>query len=238
MTESRIKSLSDGRPVHLIRDMKAEHRLSEQELDELGVIYPAMRDRTTLNAFRELRGKLMRMTGQQNFTCTISSVSPTGDTSRLAINLGAVFAFDRSRTAIVVDCDSGYNLFDAIVPTADKGLIDFIENEHDDLSVLIHESGMPRLRIVPSGELSDTRAECFESDRMKEIMTEIKYRYPDRFIIINAPNMNLSSEVQSLANISDMVIFEVPYASVIEQDVKDAIQFIGQEKVAGVVFSR
>lgn len=235
-----VKSLTGkSRHGHIVRDMKTEHRLSESELDELGIIYPGMSDRGVLNAYRELRGKLFRLSDNKNFVCLTSSLAPKGDSSACAINLGAVFAFDRARSAIVIDCDARENLFDKLLPdTENRGLIDFIENEDEDLSSLIRESGVPRLRIIPSGALSETSAEMFESRRMKEIISEIKNRYPDRFVFVNAPNMNLASEVQSLAAISDMTLFDVPYASVLEEDVRDAIETIGEDKVAGIIFSQ
>ena len=79
---------------------------------------------------------------------------------------------------------------------SDNGLIDFIENDLDDISILIQESGIERLRIIPAGNVIETSTESLESIRMREIVTELKKRYPDRYIFINAPSMRLSSEVQ------------------------------------------
>jgi Mrp family chromosome partitioning ATPase len=70
---------------------------------------------------------------------------------------------------------------------------------------------------------------------MREIVTELKKRYPDRYIFINAPSMKLSSEVQVLANVSDQVVFQLDSGTVDEQQVTEAVEMIGPEKVAGVV---
>ena len=70
---------------------------------------------------------------------------------------------------------------------------------------------------------------------MREIVTELKKRYPDRYIFINAPSMRLSSEVQVLANVSDHVVFQLDTGTVDEQQVTEAVEMIGPKKVAGVV---
>ena len=195
-----------------------------------------MEDAGLLNVYRDLRNKLTRLSRNQNFVCLVTSLSPEGETSRLAVNLGAVIAFDVSRSAIVIDCDANSNVMDEFVANEDTvGLTEFIEQNMDDTSILLNESGIDRLRIVASGEATQTRTEALESTRMKEIVLELKDRYPDRYLFINAPSIRLSSEVQILANISDMVLFQLHPGTVTPQQINEAIEVIGADKVAGVV---
>jgi len=224
--------------LHSIRDMTSSSLLSDEKKEEFGIIYPGMRDRHVLNIYRDLRNKLLRLSDYQNFVCLISSLSPEGDTAKLAMNLAAVFAFDKSRSSIVIDCDTNYNLIEDLANLEESnGLIDFIENELDDVSILIQESGIERLRIIPAGNVIETRTESLESIRMREIVAELKKRYPDRYIFINAPSMKLSSEVQVLANVSDNVIFQLDSGVVDEPQVTEAVEMIGPDKVAGIVFT-
>ncbi len=217
--------------------MSSASELSDNSKDELGIIYPGMENHELLNIYRDLRNKLLRLSDYQNFACLVSALDDEGSTSQLALNLAAVFAFDRSRSALIIDCDTNWSILDEICAQQDDiGLIDFIENELDDVSLLIHESGINRLRIVPSGKVTETRTEALESVRMREIVLELKKRYPDRYIIINAPSMKLSSEVQILSNICDMIVFEVVSGLTDAAEIREAIEMIGQEKVAGVVF--
>ena len=223
--------------LHRIHNMKSASKLSDSRKEELKIIYPGMNDLELLNIYRDLRNKLLRLSEYGNFICLVSAMEEEGNTSLLAMNLAAVFAFDRSRSALVIDCDTNWSLLDEICAQRDDiGLIDFIENDLDDISILIHESGIERLRIVPSGKVTDTRTEALESARMREIVFELKERYPDRYIIINAPSMRLSSEVKILSNISDMVVFELLASSVESTQVTAAIEMIGQDKIAGIVF--
>ncbi len=218
--------------------MQTSTHLSDEKKEELGVIFPGMRDRQVLNIYRDLRNKLLRISDYQNFVCLLSSLSTDGNTAKLAINLAAVFAFDKSRSSIVIDCDANHSIIEQLSDLENgTGLIDFIENDLDDVSVLIQESGIERLRIIPAGNVIETRTESLESMRMREIVNELKKRYPDRYIFINAPNMRLSSEVQVLANVSDNVVFQLDSGAVDEQQVTQAVKMIGPDKVAGVVFN-
>ena len=217
--------------------MTSTATLSNEEKQSQGIIFPGMKDQFILNTYRDLRNKLQRISDYQNFVCLISSLGEDGDASLLAMNLGAVFAFDRNRSALIIDCDPKWGLLDELCAREDEfGLVDFIENDVQDLSSLIYESGIDRLRIVPSGRLTDTRTESLESTRMREIVLELKRRYEDRYIFINAPSMKLSSEVQILANVSDMVLFELVSHTTTKEKVTDAIEMLGAEKIAGIVF--
>ena len=221
---------------HAIRDMQTSTHVSDEKKEELGIIFPGMRDHHILNIYRDLRNKLLRISDYQNFVCLLSSFSPDGDTAKLSMNLAAVFAFDKSRSSIVIECDANHSLIEKLsTQESDNGLIDFIENDLDDISILIQESGIERLRIVPAGNVIETSTESLESIRMREIVTELKKRYPDRYIFINAPSMRLSSEVQVLANVSDHVVFQLDTGTVDEQQVTEAVEMIGPKKVAGVV---
>ncbi len=239
MTSTEFPGLvPSGSLPHRVRDMHSTTQLSEEKKDELRIIYPGTKNHNILNIYRDLRNKLLRLAEYENFVCLVSSIDDDGETSTLALNLAAVFAFDKSRSSLVIDCDTNWSILDELCATQDElGLIEFVENDQDDISVLIHDSGIDRLRIVPSGRVTETRTEALESLRMREIVMELKKRYPDRYIFVNAPSMKLSSEVQILSNVSDMVIFEVDAGTVTEAQVADAVEMIGSERVAGIVFS-
>lgn len=206
-------------------------------MDEMGLIHPGMEDQSILNSYRDIRNKLLKLSDYRNFVCLVTSLNSKDETSLQALNLAAVFAFDKARSALVVDCTTSSNVIDSILAVDDAlGLIDFIESDYDDLGALVYECRLDRVRIIPAGNRSETRTETLESTRMREIIIELKNRYPDRFIFINAPSMVLSSEVQVLSNVSDMVIFEMTPGTVTADQVRDALEMIGPEKVAGILF--
>jgi protein-tyrosine kinase len=233
----QVTTTTDSDARHRIRDMHSTEKLSRNELAELGIIHPGMTDQSLLNCYRDIRNKLLGLSDYKNFVCLVTSISPFEETSLLSLNLASVFALDKSRSALVVDCSADRNVIDSLISVEETiGLIDFIELDYDDMSSLLYECSLDRVRLIPAGRLTETRTETLESTRMREIIIELKQRYADRFIFINAPNMTTSSEVHVLSNISDMVLFELSPGTVTSTQVTEAIEMIGPEKVAGVLF--
>ncbi|MFT4797220.1 MAG: Mrp family chromosome partitioning ATPase [Candidatus Azotimanducaceae bacterium] len=217
--------------------MGAAAQLSEDKMDELGIIHTGTKDQKLLNSFRDIRNKLLRLSDYENFICLVTSLHAGDETGLLSLNLATVFAFDKSRSALVVDCSADRNILDDVIGDTDYvGLIDFIESDFDDTSILLNEVGIDRVRVVPNGKVANTRTEILESTRMRELVLELKSRYADRFIFVNAPNLSVSSEVQVLANISDMVLLEISAGTVSLAQISEAVEMIGTDKVAGVLF--
>jgi protein-tyrosine kinase len=217
--------------------MGAAAQLSEDKMDELGIIHTGTKDQKLLNSFRDIRNKLLRLSDYENFICLVTSLHAGDETGLLSLNLATVFAFDKSRSALVVDCSADRNILDDVIGDTDYvGLIDFIESDFDDTSILLNEVGIDRVRVVPNGKVANTRTDILESTRMRELVLELKSRYADRFIFVNAPNLSVSSEVQVLANISDMVLLEISAGTVSLAQISEAVEMIGTDKVAGVLF--
>jgi protein-tyrosine kinase len=234
---SKSRNPSSKSDDHNIRDMGAAAQLSEDKMDELGIIHTGTKDQKLLNSFRDIRNKLLRLSDYENFICLVTSLHAGDETGLLSLNLATVFAFDKSRSALVVDCSADRNILDDVIGDTDYvGLIDFIESDFDDTSILLNEVGIDRVRVVPNGKVANTRTEILESTRMRELVLELKSRYADRFIFVNAPNLSVSSEVQVLANISDMVLLEISAGTVSLAQISEAVEMIGTDKVAGVLF--
>ncbi|KZZ53142.1 hypothetical protein A3761_18035 [Oleiphilus sp. HI0123] len=96
---------------------------------------------------------------------------------------------------------------------------------------------MPRLRVVPIGDNSEGAAEYFSSDKMQRFVDEIRSRYSDRYIFIDAPPVTESSEARILTEIADMVVLVVPHGRATAEQVEAAISVIGKDKLAGLVYN-
>lgn len=221
-----------------IKQMAEIVPLSPAELDELKIVYPGMPNTAVLNTFREIRTKLVSSANKNNFVLMISSICHEGGGSFTALNMAAVFALDKTKTALLIDC----NLYQ---PTADKllgvepdfGLTDYLVNPDLDVDDIIYASGIDRLRVIPVGSHIEGGAEYFTSERMYQFVLSVKERYPDRFIIIDAPPVGLSAEGKILAELSDYLVLVVPYGKVSEQQIQAGVAAAGEDKVSGIIFN-
>ncbi|MCG6200936.1 AAA family ATPase [Psychromonas antarctica] len=221
-----------------IRNMNDEYLLTAQELDELKIIYPGCQDDKSLNDYRELRTKILKAANNENFVCMISSLTPQAGTSHIAMNLAASIALDHSKTALVIDCNSYTSCLDNYLNHPPKfGLSHFLEGDTEKIEDIIYSSGIPRLRIIPSGIRTQHAAENFSSEKMEHFISMVKIRYPDRFIILDTPPIGRYAESQILASICDMTILVVRYGKTTPSQVQVGIDLIGNGKLAGIILN-
>lgn len=222
-----------------IRRMAEIGWLSYAELDDLKIIHPGMRDPKVLNAFRELRTNLYQLAAdRKNFILLVSSIAPEGGASLISLNLGAVIALDESKTSIVVDCNVADPALHRILPIdPDYGLIDYLENITLDLKDIIYSTGVRRMRMIPMGSRGHPGTELFTSSRMRRFLQELRDRYRDRYVVIDAPSIGSSADARILAELVDYVVLVAPYGKVTESQIQASIDAVGQDKLAGVIFN-
>ena len=225
-------------PAPKIANMAELGRMSVEELSERKIIYPGMPNSGVLNTFRELRTQLMKKAESGNFVVMVTSIVPHAGTSFVATNLGAVFALDKTKTAMLIDCNLYEPTLDNLLDVApDYGLTDYLAEEKLDVNDIIYATGIPRLRVVPVGTHTEAGAEYFASTRMNGFIQNLKARYPDRYLILDAPPIGVWAEARILADISDFVVLVVPYGRVNEAQVSSAIDTLGEDKLAGILFN-
>ncbi len=222
-----------------IATMKEPNALPQELLKKNRIIFPEMQSRQVANAFREIRTKLLRQLQGQNFVTMVTSVSARGGGSFIALNLAAAFAFDDSKTALLVDCNlrdpSQHNLIGA---EPEYGLIDYLENPELVAEKIIYPSGIHRLRVIPVGRRRENVAEYFTSLRMRNLIDSVQERYSDRYIILDAPPVGESVDARILADLCDLVVVVVDYGKVTESQVMAAVDAVGKDKLAGILLNK
>ncbi len=221
-----------------IKNMELPCLWSQDELYEKKIVFTGMRQRDLLNAFREVRIRLLERSKTDNMVVLVSSVSTNGGSSFVGFNLAATFALDQHKTALYVDCNPYSSTAEKYTTQeVDEGLTQYLTDYTVPLKNIIYPSGIERLRVIPSGGSSESAAEFFNSKRMEVFVAEIKSRYPDRFIVLDAPSVQLSTEARILSKYCDHALLVVPYGSAVTEEVLAAVDAVGKERFAGLVFN-
>ncbi|AQT61409.1 polysaccharide biosynthesis protein [Cellvibrio mixtus] len=221
-----------------IKNMELPCLWTQDELYEKKVIFTGMRQRELLNAFREVRIRLLERSKSDNMVVLVSSVSKHGGSSFVGFNLAATFALDQHKTALYVDCNPYSSTAEKYTTQdVDEGLTQYLTDYTVPLKNIIYPSGIERLRVIPSGGSSESAAEFFNSKRMEVFVAEIKSRYPDRFIVLDAPSVQQSTEARILAKYCDHALLVVPYGSAVTDEVLAAVDAVGKDRFAGLVFN-
>ena len=221
-----------------IARMQEKTPLSKQALSRHRVIYPELGESGTVRAFREIRTKIIQKSQGRNCVIMVTSVTGGGGSSFVSLNLGVAFAFDAGKTALLLDCNLKNPSLHRFFGTGTfHGLTDYMENPEMDVADVIHPVGIERLRVIPSGGKREIPAEYFTSHKMKRLIEDIKQRYRERYVLIDAPPMTESADTQILADLCEYVVLVVPYGRVTDAEIDTCIKAIGEKKLVGVVFN-
>jgi|AntRauTorcE11898_2_1112593.scaffolds.fasta_scaffold01281_5 Mrp family chromosome partitioning ATPase len=220
-----------------IARMRESQPRTPQALTAMRIIHPAVSPRVT-NAFRQLRTSLLRRAGNRNFLLLVTGASEDAGASFVARNLAAAFALEETKTSLLVDCNiadpQASDLF-ADGNEALPGLTDYLDGHEPRVGRIVHETGVPRMRILPVGRSRVGGAEYFTGSRLRTLFQEILGRYPDRYVIVDAPPILTTADTRILADICHSVMLVVPYAGVTVSQVEAAVGGLPPDRFVGTV---
>ena len=106
------------------------------------------------------------------------------------------------------------------------------------LSSLILKTKVDKLSILPGGTPPHNPSELISSKQMFNLLQEVKYRYSDRFIVIDSPPPRLTAESYAISRQVDGVVVVIEYGSTSREMVSEIIKVIGKDKIIGVVLNK
>ena len=215
-----------------------ENKFIASDLDERKVIFSGLESRKITNAFRDLRTQLLQKSNNKNFTVLVSSANEGMDSSFVAINLAAAFSLDETKTSLVVDCElDNPKVHDVLGLDAELGVLDYLTDDSIDVSNVIYQVGIDRLRIIPSGKQKRQRSEYFNTVKMKLLLKSLTERYENRYIFVSGPPVTQSADTKILAEMCDYIIIVIPYGEVVNSDLQLIHDDLPKNKIVGVVFN-
>ncbi|MGO9136829.1 MAG: polysaccharide biosynthesis tyrosine autokinase [Syntrophales bacterium] len=192
-------------------------------------------------AYRVLRTRitqLIKARGDAGNTILVTSALPGEGKTLTAINLAFTFARDFMHTVLLVDADlRKQSIHEHLGYAKDKGLVDYLVDGCP-ISDLICWPGVEKLSLISGGRSITESAELLGSPRMKELVSDLKNRYPERFIIFDSSPVLAGADVQAFVPLVDYILFVVQAGKTSMEDVDHALQFLPQEKILGFVLNR
>lgn len=235
----RQKAISRKASAEAIARMKESALRTRSDLAALHIISPDLGNNPTVQAFREIRTRVAQQMQAQNGIIMVTGVSGGGGNSFVSRNLAVAFAFDAGSTSLLVDCNfhnpSLHNFLHD--KEKSKGITDYLDDPELTLGEIIHPVGIQRLRVMPTGTRHDVTNEYFLSDRVRHLLSEIRDRYPERYVILDAPPMTESADARILEGLCDYVLLVVPYATLTTEQIDNCIKSIDSRKLIGVIFN-
>lgn len=161
-------------------------------------------------SFRSIRSSLQFLYKKQNSegskTLMItSSVSSEGKTF-CALNIATVFALSEKKTVIIGLDLRKPKLFKEFNLVNEVGVVNYLINQKT-VDEIINHTPIPYLDVIVSGPIPPNPSEILMSERMKELIEELKTKYD--YIILDTPPVGLVSDAIELAQYCDITLYIV-----------------------------
>ena len=164
-------------------------------------------------------------------------MTPRKAKSFVCANLGVSIAQSLEQQALIIDCDLRRPSLQGLFGLKhQKGLTNYLR-DGDNLSNLIHTTGLPKLSIIPSGLPPDNPSELLSSNKMPAMLEELANTYEDHLILLDSPPFHAASEALVLSQLVDKIVLVVRWGKSGRENVKKMIELVGREKIIGVVFN-
>ena len=189
--------------------------------------------------YNKLRSSIIALTEGEKFlnTVMVTSTLTNEGKSMTALNLAISLAKEHDHTVLLVDADlrrpSVHKYLD-IDP--EVGLVHCLRDNLPIEKALI-KTGVGNLVVLLAGEAVKDPVDMLSSNRMKEIVDELKQRYPERYVIFDTPPALPFADAGVLAGIVDTTLFVVREGMTKVEDLEKTLETFKGHHLLGIVYN-
>jgi non-specific protein-tyrosine kinase len=236
---------SSGKTVH-VNYSRTKVQVNDPEILRNNRIFSVFDDMETTDQIKILRTQVLRkLKAIGGNSILITSANPYEGKTFTSINLGVSIAKEFDRTVLIIDADlrkptQQHTSFSTEFFTlnVERGLTDYLEGDADISEILINP-GIEKLTLIPAGVPVDNSPELLNSNRMQEMIFEIKNRYPaDRVVIVDGPAVLPFPDAMILARYVDGVILVTESERTSSQDLKKMMLRLKEANIIGTVLNK
>jgi protein-tyrosine kinase len=232
-----LEKAMEEKQMEEVLDLVPVFQEEPQEMEELYALNNL--DPHIAEAFRFLRSKITRPhTGIPPRCILIASALKGEGKTFVACNLAATISQSVEEYVLLIDADlRNPRVHKAFgIRSGKEGLSTYLDGRAP-LPELLRKTNLDKLTILPAGNSTRIPAELLASERMRSLIREVRDRYPDRYVIIDSPPLEMTPEASDIANEVDAVILVVRHGQSPREAVKAAAKRIQKEKLLGVVYN-
>lgn len=219
---------------------------SDLEMLKNNKIFSLFDDIETTDQIKILRTRLLKKLDDiGGNSILVTSANPYEGKTFTSINLGVSIAKEFNRTVLIIDADlrkptKRHTAFSTEFFSLDVefGLTEYLRGDAEIPDILINP-GINKLTLIPSGKPADNAPELLSSDRMQEMMAEIKSRYPsDRLVIVDGPAVLPFPDALILSRYVDGVVPVVEIEKTPADQVKEMMEILKEARILGTVMNK
>jgi non-specific protein-tyrosine kinase len=192
-----------------------------------------------VDAYKVLRTQILqKMQLLGGNTLMVTSALPGDGKTTTAINLAFTMAKEFQQTVLLVDCDlQQQDVHKQLGYKSDRGLIDYLLDDCP-VSELFTWPGIEKISVVSGGRLIRESSELLGSPRMKELVSDMKLRYPARFVIFDMQSISAGADALVFAQLVDHIIMVVQEGKTPVSEIKRSVEMLPEGKLLGMMLNR
>lgn len=202
-------------------------------------IIAALPDHQFKDAYRMLRTRVLQTMRANNWN-TLAVTGPASGCGKTltAINLAVSLAMEITNTVLLVDLDlrkPSIHKYFGYQP--ELGLSDYLTGSATLPDILV-SPGIARLVVLPGRESLINSSEMLRSPKMVNLVSELKYRYPERIIIFDLPPILAADDALSFAPYTDAMLMVAENGGTQRDDLQKAIEILRDAPLIGTVLNK
>jgi protein-tyrosine kinase len=212
--------------------------LNEAHLEKNRVLSHLKND-VNSSIFDSLRTQILQKMEENNWrTLLIISPTPASGKSLVSINLAISIAQQPQKTAILVDLDLRRpTIANYLGIHVEKSINDYLLGNAR-VEDIIYNPGIPRLVVAPTMRPIKKSAEILSSNKVSNLINELRERYDSRIVIFDAPPILNSDDAMVLLPQVDCFLLVIASGMSTQSDIEEAMFHLPKEKLLGVVLNK
>lgn len=225
---SRILSASGGIKQVLQKQIPASELLFHEDSNSF-----------IAEQFRLLRSHILKFNKLKPIrTVLVTSTQPNEGKTVTAYNLAVCIAQGINDHVLLVDSDlrkpAIHNLFGM---NLNGGLSQYLSGDNA-LEHFLIKTAIDKLTVLPAGIPTEKPSELIASEKMRQLIQDLKSRYSDRFIIFDSSPIQQTTEPRILAELVEGIILVVSWGQTNRKLAAKCVEDLGRDKILGIVFNK
>ena len=155
-----------------------------------------------------------------------------------AINLAVSISREMKQTVLLVDTDLRHpRVHRYLGCEMERGLSDYLQTDVP-VSDLLINPGQDKMVVLPAGKPLLGSTEILGSPKMEKLIAEMKARYPERYVILDAPPLLTVPDALVCAPYVDGVIIVVEAGRTPRDQIRKAVELLEGKNIVGLVMNR
>lgn len=227
--------LDDGSPVYTRTKVVSP----DDSLLRNNRILTHVQDTFVQDHYSLLRTQVLQRTREQGLnTIMVTSVGRNEGKTTTAVNLAISMAREVGQTSLLVDLDLRAPDVGRYLGFAEeRGISDFLIS---DVSVrdLFVNPGVQKIVVLPAGRALTATTELLGSPKMKNLVRELKQRYPDRYVFFDCPPFIDNPDSMVFSSYVDGILLVIEADRTPKRLIHQAVSMLSPEKLLGLVYNK